>query len=102
MKHTNEGGQHSKPLTPALSLRDMTELLIKHYGIHEGKFNLLIEFQIGTGLSGPTHESLCPSTFVGVSKIGLMPTTSEAAITVDAAVVNPMKPKKPQKKKDDH
>jgi hypothetical protein len=102
MKDTNEDTQQFKPLAPHLSVRDLTELLIKHYGINEGKFDLSIEFRIGTGLAGPTLESSFPSAFIGVSKIGIVPVTEETAITVDAAVVNPMKPKKPRKKTEGH
>lgn len=100
MQNTNEITQlPAKAVDPVLSLRDLTELLIKHYGIHEGKYDLLMEFQIGTGMFGPTPDAKLPSAFVGVSKIGLMPASVESATTVDAAIVNPGKTKKSSKKK---
>ncbi|MBE0436404.1 MAG: hypothetical protein IBX56_11445 [Methylomicrobium sp.] len=99
MQDTNEIDSLPKAVAPVLSLRDLTELLVKHYGIHEGKYDLLMEFQIGTGMFGPTPEATLPSALVGISKIGLMPTRVESATTVDAAIVNPCKPKKTRKKK---
>ncbi len=101
MQDTNEIVPLPKALAPVLSLRELTELLVKHYGIHEGKYDLLMEFQIGTGMFGPTPEATLPSAFVGISKIGLMPTSVESATTVDAAIVNPGKSKKSRKKKDE-
>ncbi|WP_020484032.1 hypothetical protein [Methylomonas sp. MK1] len=101
MQDINEIVRLPKAVAPVLSLRELTELLVKHYGIHEGKYDLLMEFQIGTGMFGPTPEATLPSAFVGISKIGLMPTSVESATTVDAAIVNPGKSKKSRKKKDE-
>lgn len=101
MQNINEAVSLPQALAPVLSLRDLTELLIKHYGIHHGKYELLMEFQIGTGMFGPTPEATLPSAFVGISKIGLMPTSLESAMTVDAATVNPEKPRKSRKKKNE-
>lgn len=83
----------STPIQPTLSLGELTEILIKHYGLHEGEYDLLIEFQIGTGMSGPTEETKCPSAFIGVSKIGLMQASVHSPNRVDAAKVNPQKKK---------
>lgn len=98
MQDINEIVRLPKVVAPVLSLRELTELLVKHYGIHEGKYDLLMEFQIGTGMFGPTPDATLPSVLMGVSKIGLMPTSVETATTVDAAIINPEKPKKTRKK----
>lgn len=82
-----------KPIEPVLNLSGLTEVLIKHYGLHEGKYDLLMEFQIGTGMFGPTEETKCPSAFIGVSNIGLIPSLMDSPTTVDAAKVNPQKKK---------
>jgi hypothetical protein len=78
-----------------LELRDLAALLVQHYGIHEGKYDLLVEFKIGAGSVGPKDDTL-PGAIVGVSKIGLMPAKTDGPTTVDAAVINPTK--KPRKK----
>ncbi|MFZ4539484.1 hypothetical protein [Propionivibrio sp.] len=82
------------------SLQETTALIIKHLGIHEGKFDLMLEFQIGVGQFGPSSEHLLPGAAVGVSKIGIVESPAPGASTVDASIVNP-KPKttKPKTRK---
>jgi len=74
-----------------LTLKEVTELLIKNHGLHEGLYDLTIEFQIGIGGVGRDAESLMPGASFGVSKIGLLPATAIGPTTVDAAEVNPIK-----------
>lgn len=74
-----------------LSMRDLASVLVKHYGIHEGRFDLLVEFQIGMGAVGPDPSALTPGAMIGVSRIGLAPSRSDGPTTVDAAVANPLK-----------
>lgn len=80
-----------KPVDAPLSMRDLTTVLIKHYKINEGRFDLLIEFHIGMGAVGPTPDAMVPGAMIGVSKIGLMPSKATGPTTVDAAIVNPAK-----------
>lgn len=77
------------------SLIELTEILVKHQKLHEGLYNLSLEFQLGVGTVGPTPELICPGAMIGVSGIGLSKTEKEKANihTVDAAKVNPA-PKK--------
>ncbi|MBB6243091.1 hypothetical protein [Rhodanobacter sp. MP1X3] len=75
-----------------LGLRELTVLLVKHYGYHEGKYDLLVEYQIGAGPIGPTPENRVPGIMVGFAKLGLSTSTQDGPLTVDAAVENP-KPK---------
>jgi hypothetical protein len=84
------------PVEVPLSMRDLAGVLVKHYGIHEGLFDLLVEFQIGAGAVGPDPTALTPGAMIGVSRVGLMPSKVEGPTTVDAAIVNPAK--KPRKK----
>ena len=79
------------PVKAPLSPDDLAILLVKHYGLHEGRYKLLFEFQIGVGGVGPSQASLAPGLLIGLSKFGLMATTEEGPLTVDAAVVNPVK-----------
>lgn len=74
-----------------LSTRELATVLIKHYGLHEGCFDLLVEFQIGVGAVGPDPATPAPGVMIGVSKIGLMPSKNKGPTTVDAAIVNPSK-----------
>ncbi|MDD2932626.1 MAG: hypothetical protein PHO76_01960 [Methylotenera sp.] len=76
---------------PPMSLKELAEFLIKQKKIHEGKFDLSIEFQIGVGGVGPTPETVVPGAMIGVSKIGLIYTSQDGPHTVDASVVNPRK-----------
>lgn len=85
-------GLQPVPVEPPLSMRDLTTVLIKHYGIHEGRYDLLIEFQIGMGAVGPDPASLNPGAMIGVSKVGLMPAKGNAPTSVDAMLVNPAPP----------
>jgi hypothetical protein len=87
----------SQPFEPAfepLALRELAELLVKHYDVHEGLFDTLVEFQIGVGPVGPTPDSQCPGAMVGVSKVGLVRSTKAGPATVDASIVNPAKKKR--------
>lgn len=89
---TNAGD--AKPRTPVetpLSMRDLAAVLVRHYGIHEGFYDLLIEFQIGTGAVGPDPAALTPGVMIGASRVGLIPSKTTGPTTVDASVVNPAK-----------
>lgn len=77
------------------SLSELTEILIKDQGLHEGLYNLSVQLQIGVGTVGPSPELICPGAMLGVSRIGLSKTEKgkENIHTVNAAKINP-KPKK--------
>jgi hypothetical protein len=83
--------QEPTPIKPTLSLKDLAVVLIKHYDLTEGVFDLMVEYQIGIGAVGPDKSSLVPGAMIGVSRIGLMPTTMSGINTVDASTVNPKK-----------
>jgi len=72
-------------------MRDLASVLVKHYGLTEGIYDLVVEFQIGTGAVGPDQGNLVPGAMIGVSKVGLVPTTKQGPNTVDAALINPTK-----------
>ncbi|MGZ5055194.1 MAG: hypothetical protein ACXWAT_09665 [Methylobacter sp.] len=82
------------PISDPLSLKELGEVLIKHYGIHEGIYDLVLEFQIGVGQVGPTPEVQFPGAMVSVSRIGLTQATTIGQTTVDASIVNPLKIKR--------
>ena len=70
-------------------LREITELLVKHHGLHEGLYDLALEFQIAVGAVGPDPASIIPGAMFGVRRIGIMKTERAGISTVDAAQVNP-------------
>ncbi|HOP47768.1 MAG TPA: hypothetical protein PK874_08905 [Desulfobacteraceae bacterium] len=84
-------------LIAEFSLIELTEILVKNQGLHEGLYNLTVQFQIAVGTVGPSPESMCPGAMMGVSRIGLSKTAEgkENVHTVNAALVNPP-PKKKQ------
>jgi hypothetical protein len=89
--------ENQMPLPPTavekpLSLREVTELLIKHYDLHEGNYDLLMEFQLGVGLVAQNPEqSPAPTAMVGISRLGLTRAEIASPNTVDAATINPAK-----------
>jgi hypothetical protein len=84
------------------SLVQITEILIKQQGLHEGLYNLSVHFQIAVGAIGPSPELLCPGAMVGVSRIGISKTEEGKANaqTVNAAQVNPAPKKRGKKNKE--
>jgi len=83
----------------ALDLRQPTELLVEHYGLQEGLYDLLIEFQIGTGVVNSGEGSTYPGASIGLSKLGLMRVTTLGANTIDAEKLANSKKSSVKKKK---
>lgn len=79
------------PVESPLSMRELAAVLVKHYDLHDGKYDLLLEFQIGMGLVGPGPKALTPGAMIGISKIGLIKSTADGPTTVNAADINPAK-----------
>lgn len=84
--------------TPLLSPKELTELLVKHYDLHEGRYALALEFAMGFGMIGPTHDQSLPGAMLGLSKLGIkqVEDSEVSPHTVDASEVNPAK--KPRRK----
>jgi len=83
------------------TLTELTEILVKHQELHEGLYNLSLEFQLAFGAVGPKPELIYPGAMIGVSRIGLSKTEEEKANihTVDASKVNPAPKKRARKSK---
>lgn len=79
------------PIETPLTLHELSAVLVKHYGLHEGSYGLWVEFMIGSGPVGPDKERLMPGAMIGVRRVGLIPTEKpeSTSATVDAGVVNP-------------
>ena len=70
-------------------LREIAEILVKHHNIHEGLFDLAVEFQIVIGAVGIDPSSITPGAMIGVRRIGLMKASVAGSSTVNAAEANP-------------
>lgn len=90
---TDKSGSAQKltPVESPLGMQDLAAVLVKHYGLHDGCFDLIVEFQVGVGPVGPQTGPRMPGAMVGVSRIGLVPAEKSGPTTVDAAVTNPQK-----------
>lgn len=87
-------GQPPVAVATPLAMREVIELLIKHYELHEGKYDLLLEYQFGAGAFGPTPETVNPGVMIGIAKLGLTRAEKTGPLTVDASLVNPLQPTK--------
>ena len=70
---------------------EVTEALVKKLDLHEGLWQVTIEFKLAAALMGSSAEDAMPTALVGVSKIGMHKVEKKTHLTVDAAVVNPKK-----------
>ena len=75
-------------VAPPLSMQELARVLVRHYGLSTGKYDLGIEFQIGTGPVGPDKASLVPGVILGVKSVGLARSTTDGPMTVDAEGVD--------------
>jgi hypothetical protein len=75
----------------SFSLREITEMLIKHQKLHEGFYDLSFEFQISVGGFGASPETVLPGAMFGISRIGLSKSDKVNINSVDASKVNPAK-----------
>lgn len=83
------------------SLIELTKILVKDQDLHEGLYNLSVQFQIAVGAVGPSPELIGPGAMVGISRIGLSKTeeSKKNIHTVNAAEVNPAPKKRSRKTK---
>lgn len=79
--------------------KEITELLIKHQGLHEGLWSLTIQFGFqAANINVKTEEDeskevLVPGVIIPLMKMGIQKNDKPNPFTVDAAEVNP--PPKP-------
>lgn len=85
---TEVAPQPPKPVDSPLSINDLGPLLVKHYGLTDGLFDLMIEYQLGTGAVGPDKDHLLPGVMIAVARVGLMPVSKIGPNTVNATEVN--------------
>jgi hypothetical protein len=76
-----------------VSNRELLTLLIKTQGLHEGLWALVANFGLGVAtIGGPmgSGEAAAPSGIVQLLGVGIQRVSENSALTVDAAVVNPV------------
>jgi hypothetical protein len=71
------------------TLEEIAVLLVKHFGYHEGLYELSFSIQVGVGQVGPTPETQLPGAAFGIGSVGLRKTSNPGPLVVDAAEVNP-------------
>ena len=69
--------------------KEIAEALIKSADLHEGLWQIYVEFGISAANIAIGPDQVCPTALVPISKIGLLKVDKEAPLTVDASEVNP-------------
>lgn len=69
-------------------------MLVKHYDLHQGMWDVAIEMQVGVGQFGgmPPDQATLPGAIFRVSRVGLTQALQVGPLTVDAAEINPLSP----------
>jgi hypothetical protein len=71
--------------------KELTEMLVRQAGLHEGRWMLMLTLGFGPGNFGPSESEVVPGAIVTITNVGIQkaPAESPSSLTVDAAVVNP-------------
>lgn len=72
--------------------QELTALLLKERKIHKGFWAIVLEFQLGATMAGPSKEEQYPTGLVSIRRIGIQPAKKTDPLAIDAAVVNPKTP----------
>ncbi len=72
--------------------QEVLEALVKKAGLHEGKWQLIMSFGLAAANMGPNEKEIVPGAAIAVTGIGIQKAeaTSPIALTVDAAIANPI------------
>lgn len=72
-------------------VHEITALMIKASGVHEGLWNFAIKFGIGGANVQDASGTFLPSAIVPVMELGIQRVDAPTPLSVDAAKVNPAK-----------
>lgn len=75
-------------LAHTLQLRELLAVLMKHYQVTEGAWDLSFEFNVAVGAVGPDSEQLLPGAIVGIRRIGITPASEKSPTSVDVNEVD--------------
>lgn len=76
-------------VVPALALKELGAVLIRHYGLHEGLYDVSFEIIMGGGRFADEGGLPMPGAFIGIRQVGLVRVEKPTDNTLDASVVNP-------------
>jgi hypothetical protein len=71
-----------------LPLKDVCEMLVRHFGHTAGIWDISIELNFALGAVGPSPDKVMPGAIVGVSGIGITPAKIPGPHTVDASTLS--------------
>jgi hypothetical protein len=71
--------------------QEVVEALIKKAGLHEGKWQLTMNFGLAGVNIGPNPNEMVPAAAIGILNIGLLRAQPDSppSLVADAAVINP-------------
>ena len=69
--------------------KEVVTALLKEQGIHEGIWQLIVNFSLGAAFVGPTDGEMNPAAIAMVNQVGIQKTDKVTHVSVDAAEVNP-------------
>jgi hypothetical protein len=72
-----------------MAVRDIGIMMLRHLDIHDGLWDITVEFQAGFGAMGPSPGAMLPGAMFGISKIGIVRAQQQGPLTIDASVANP-------------
>jgi len=73
-----------------LKNKELTEAVIKHVGVKEGKWTLMVTFTFAAINAGPEGGEVLPSAILGMQKVGIQRADANTPpdLVVDAASVS--------------
>jgi hypothetical protein len=80
------------------NFKELTEMLVKKQGLHEGQWAILVRFGIGAANVAMGGGDPLPTALVPIIEIGIQRESNTTPLTVDAAKVNPRPPREGRKK----
>jgi hypothetical protein len=70
-------------------MKEMGTLLVKHYGIHDGLWDVAVEIQAAVGQFGTPPSDVLPGAMFRITRIGLVKAVQFGPLTINAAETNP-------------
>jgi hypothetical protein len=70
-------------------IKELTALFLKDQNIHEGHWQILVNFGFGAANVGPSEAEILPAAMVQVSGMGIQKVPEKTPLSVNAAEVNP-------------
>lgn len=80
----------SVPNQIMFKVKQLAEILIKAQEIHEGHWGVSVRFGLSAGNIGDASGEMFPSALIPITELGIQRFDEPNALTVDAAVVNPL------------